>query len=285
MKVILNEISIENRFLNLNDFLSKLKDIVAIYTLNIQELEILKPSNLYSINLFDNIPLQTLLFDKRFNRNDEIRRLKSILSNLIQEEPFWDASPLHQISDQYKCDFTTKLHSYGIAEACEREQYILSFCTDEFINCEIISVEKNADEILEVKNIWSKKYLLDELLEKGSIDYLTYCKNRLKKTNLLFDELEEDYGFKTLNAEQSRLFINKFKEFSKMNWDQISQSSGLRYKEYSPSGISWFKGTRYEFEKIMKFRINDKYRCFGYRCGDNFKVLRFETDHKISDNG
>ncbi|MBN9901369.1 hypothetical protein [Bacillus thuringiensis] len=285
MKVILNEISIENKFIDLNDFLNKLKAIVAIYRLNIKELEILKPSNLYSINLFSNVPLQTLLFDKKFNRNDEIRRLKSILSNLIQEEPFWDTTPLHKISDQYKCEFTAKLHSYGIAEACEREKYILSFFTDEFKNQGLVSVEKNGDEVFEVKNIWSKNYLLDELLEKSSIDYLTYCTNRFKKTNLSFDELDEDYGFAILNMEQSGLYINRFKEFSKMSWEQICQSSGLRYKEYSPSGTSWFKGTLYESEKIMKFRVNDKYRCFGYRVGDIFRVLRFEIDHKISDKG
>ena len=38
-------------------------------------------------------------------------------------------------------------------------------------------------------------------------------------------------------------------------------------------------------KQIMKFRINDKMRCFGYRKKDYFRLLRIERDHKISNKG
>ena len=35
----------------------------------------------------------------------------------------------------------------------------------------------------------------------------------------------------------------------------------------------------------MKFRFSGVMRCFGYRKGDRFRVLRLERDHTVSDNG
>lgn len=35
----------------------------------------------------------------------------------------------------------------------------------------------------------------------------------------------------------------------------------------------------------MKIRCNDIIRAFGYRKGDQFKILRIERDHKISNYG
>ncbi|WP_373031749.1 hypothetical protein, partial [Sulfurovum sp.] len=60
---------------------------------------------------------------------------------------------------------------------------------------------------------------------------------------------------------------------------EISASDGIEYKKYNNT-LSGFTGI-----DIYKFRINQKYRCFGYRKGEIFYVLHFETDHKLSDRG
>lgn len=37
--------------------------------------------------------------------------------------------------------------------------------------------------------------------------------------------------------------------------------------------------------KLMKFRFSRRMRCFGYRKGNRFRLLRIERDHKKSDKG
>ena len=62
---------------------------------------------------------------------------------------------------------------------------------------------------------------------------------------------------------------------------------GLEYKKYTPAEKkkNWFLGRKYSGKTIMKFRFSGAMRCFGYRKGDRFRVLRLERDHTISDNG
>lgn len=36
---------------------------------------------------------------------------------------------------------------------------------------------------------------------------------------------------------------------------------------------------------IMKFRFSGRMRCFGYRNGEHFRLLRIERDHKRSNKG
>ncbi|RLA70977.1 MAG: hypothetical protein DRG24_06135 [Epsilonproteobacteria bacterium] len=71
-----------------------------------------------------------------------------------------------------------------------------------------------------------------------------------------------------------------------MSWDDIKNSDGLEYKQYKPNKKDdWFRKTIYSSKDIYKFRITQKYRCFGYRDMDKFFILRFEIDHKKSDKG
>ena len=73
-----------------------------------------------------------------------------------------------------------------------------------------------------------------------------------------------------------------------MSWDNIMSSDGLEYKKYNKPNKrkkGWFREGTYKNTDIYKFRVTQEYRCFGYRTGDEFFVLRFEIDHSISDNG
>ena len=70
------------------------------------------------------------------------------------------------------------------------------------------------------------------------------------------------------------------------DWTEIAQDAALRYKEYKPSRKeNWFLGSPYEDMTIHKFRCGNPKRCFGFRQGDVFYVLRMERDHSISDKG
>lgn len=285
MEIILNELSVEEKFIDLNHFLTQLKEIIEIYRLGLETVQILKPSNLYQIKLFDSVTFQDILTNRTYAMDDAVRRYKSIIGNMIQNDPFWDIDKLHNDSDIYVCDYTSKEFDYGIAEACERDKIILSFGCEDFIACDMVLVEKNNSEELEVINVNSKDQLLQLLMESTEISPLLYCKEKFKNTNISFDKINEGYGFESVTPKDIKIFISAFEQFSKMSWEQIYNSPGFKYKAYQPSGDSWFKDTPYENETIDKFRVTRKFRCFGYREGDIFYALRFEIDHNISDNG
>ena len=69
-----------------------------------------------------------------------------------------------------------------------------------------------------------------------------------------------------------------------MGTDEKVEANG---KKYTPKEKkkNWFVGSKYSGKTIMKFRFSDTMRCFGYRKGDKFKILRLERDHTISNNG
>lgn len=287
MQLIINEISIEKKFLDLTDFLTHLKEIISVYKLEIEGLEIYKPSYLYDVILFDEIKFWDVLTDKRYSRDDMIRRYKVLLDNMVSKDPYWDLDMKHNTSDEYDCEFTSKKFNYGIAEACERDKVILSFSCEEFLKCEIINVNKNGSTLIDIVNICSKDRLLEHMKITDEIKSLDYCKLKFQNTNLSFDEINEEYGFELLDKENTEIFIATFNQFSQMSWQQITSSNGLRFKPYSPSkeNESWFYGTPHQTKKIFKFRVTQKFRCFGYRKEDVFYILRFELSHKISDEG
>jgi hypothetical protein len=87
-------------------------------------------------------------------------------------------------------------------------------------------------------------------------------------------------GFSRIQSAEQSLFVDTFRKFEELTWDQIHDDKGLDYKEYH--GII---GTCYRDIKIYKFRASQKFRCHGYREKDSFVVIGFETDHKLSDRG
>jgi len=133
------------------------------------------------------------------------------------------------------------------------------------------------------------EHLKNYLLENSDLKPLNYCKLKFQETNLNFSLIEDKYGFDSLNSNQIKEFLNAFMEFSKMTWEDIIKSDGLEYKQYNKPKklkvLGWFRDAPYKNTDIYKFRITQKYRCFGYRKGNEFFILRFELDHKISDQG
>lgn len=87
-------------------------------------------------------------------------------------------------------------------------------------------------------------------------------------------------GFAEVQAEEQALFIDTFKKFEKLTWDNIHENKWLNYKEYHGI-ISRTNGEK----QTYKFRVSKKFRCHGYREKDSFVVIGFETDHKLSDQG
>ena len=71
------------------------------------------------------------------------------------------------------------------------------------------------------------------------------------------------------------------------SFETMAKDDGLEYKSIhqSEKGKLVFISQNIGNKCIMKIRCNDIIRAFGYRKGDQFKILRIERDHKISNYG
>ena len=96
---------------------------------------------------------------------------------------------------------------------------------------------------------------------------------------------EEDVGF--IRLQFTDIYGTLDKVVQHESFETMAKDDGLEYKKYTPKqkGKNWFSSAKYRNKCIMKIRCNDIIRAFGYRKGDQFKILRIERDHKISNYG
>jgi hypothetical protein len=273
MEVLLNELSLTGQFKDEDDFFNNFDSILEIIKL----LDILNFSIAKEYMFFDvAITSQYKLDDFLKLRTDRAKRMKRFLAKLIQNKPFWNEIQKHDCANHNYVFNGLDICNSSLAESCERDKTVLSFLHNDFLD-DNISVKKNMMNI-DIYNIVDRNKFLEYLLLIDKIEAFLYCNLKFKNSNLNFSKLENEYGFDLLlNKQQVDEFIDSFKQFSMMSWQNIMSSDGLQYKKYN--------GTEFKSENIYKFRVTQKYRCFGYREKDEFFVLRFEIDHKMSDNG
>jgi hypothetical protein len=281
MDILVNELSLDSQFRSEEEFLDNFDSVLKI----IKIIELLNFSLLKEYRLFDkNITPSFKLIDFTKSKTDEARKFKSFLLKLSQNPPYWNNNQQHDCSNVYEYN-GENICDTSLAESCERDKIVLSFKHNDFNNlsCNILKNE----ESIKLFNIIDTTNFLNHLLKNSEISCLEYCQNKFKDSKLNFDYINSGYGFDSLDTpQQKQEFIEAFELFDRTDWSNILASVGLEYKQYSPSkSNNWFKSTEFENCNIYKFRVTQKYRCFGYRESDVFYILRFEIDHKISDNG
>ncbi|WP_202410167.1 hypothetical protein [Pontibacillus yanchengensis] len=285
MEIVVNGFSVDGNFNDENEFYKSLYEIVRIErVMSDFSFSLLKHYELYSSLVTRELTLNDVLTIKESRANDEVTIFKRLLSNLTQTPPFWNDNQKHSHNDKYTCEYTSDTYGYSLAEACERDQLVLSF---DHINFRVpsINIQKNAQD-KQLINFFSFYEFLDYLYEEGFIDALYYCKKKFDSGMISFELLEKGYGFETLENQEIPQYISTFEYFNDSTWSDIFQNNSLDYKLYQPSKENdWFKESKFSNKKIYKFRTSQKYRCFGFRENDTFYVLRFDTTHEISDNG
>lgn len=277
MEIIINELSLSGQFNSEDDFINNLEKLLPIIKL-IDELKFILLKNHLFLNsqITPNKKLDKILHSK-YSKYSRVRRFKSYLLKLAYNPSYWEEAQKHSCQNDTYVYNSRDICDTSLAEASQRGKLILSFKHNDYDNKKL-QIKKN-DNNINIVNIFSKDILLDSLYQNNTINALVFCKHKFSNSNLNFERLEIDYGFNQLNKNQTTVFINAFNTFSASSWADISNSSGLRYKQYNGD---WFGGN---YSTIYKFRVSDKYRCFGYRREDIFYILRFEIDHRISDGG
>jgi hypothetical protein len=281
MDILINELSLEGQFPTVTDFIYKgLNPFITVLD-EIAALDyiLLKKYDLYNSMITEDKTLHDILIGRISREYDQIRKLKRKLAMLF-EEPYWEDDKKHYDYDIYVFN-GRKINKSSLAESCERDRVVVSFIHRNF---EVLKLQviKNQEGI-SIDNLYDKLHFLELMKSRDEIEFEKYIRQRFRGSKLNFAFTSKRSGFGLLNSsEVKNAFLSSFKKFEKMKWDDILKDDGFDYKPYKDQDL--FK-RKYNDKNICKFRTSQKYRCFGYRENDTFFVIRFESDHKLSDKG
>lgn len=283
--IYLNELSLDGQFNTMDDFFQAAFTFMkCLKFVSERHCQIQKHSMLYGRK----ITKDKTLNDLRGMRGDQITRLKSLLLSVTDTPPFWDYKEefAQDLASEYICEHKD-VSATSLAEAAEDNGLLLSFPHEEYQD-KVLSVVKNGQDILYLPSAVTVKFMAEHLMNRGRLEFKEYLMVKYAGTRLNFSTLEQEYGFDDFEKHEIDDCLTSFDKFVSLHtWEEIYQDQGLKYKQYSPSSenYDWFRGTAYYGKSIDKFRCGNPKRCFGYRDGDVFYVLRMERDHKISDHG
>ena len=166
MEVLVNELSLNRQFSSIEDFLANgLNIMLPVLKGFPDDVSICKTYNLYECGVTNEITLHHILVSDYSRTLDEIRRYKLFFSKFFQD-PYWEDSQCHSSSDIYFFN-GQNVSGTSIAEACEREQMLLSFNRGGF---DIKSLEVTKDDhTISVINLRTQIDLEDLLIDDETI--------------------------------------------------------------------------------------------------------------------
>jgi hypothetical protein len=276
MQILFNELSLTGQFSDHDDFVKNallpfigvLKEMQGFSTL------LLKKSDVWDKMITPTCNLHSFLVARR--PSDEASRLKSAIANLTKE-PFWDLDSKQESGSEYDLN-GSDITGSSPAEACERDRIVVSFLLSAASSDPLNILRNNIN--IQLLNLTYPGKLPNILWTNKRISFESYLKAQFSGGKLDFSRVDEKIGFSGIEPKEQSLFVDTFRKFEILTWEQIHSDSGLEYKKYSgTTPVS--KGSTISY----KFRASKKIRCHGYRENDSFIVIGFETDHKLSDQG
>jgi len=278
MEVLINELSLSGQFDSIEHFVeSGLKPFVkALNDIDFQSDLLYKKYDFYQSKITSNHTIYDTLTGNISRQYDEIRKFKSQLTRLF-DNPYWEDNPKHSTNNVYVYN-GIKVSGFSLAEACERDRMVVSFSHNDFRFTQL-NVYKNESKI-ELDNLFEQRHFTQVAYQRNCIPFDVYCDKIFSNSKLNFSKLNLKEGFSLVRKEDEPLFFDGFRKFVELSWQQIFVDDALDYKEFNNK--NYFKNIS---EKIFKFRISQKYRCFGYVKNSVFFVLQFDIEHKLSDLG
>lgn len=279
MEVLINELSLHGQFENENHFEEEglIPFAGVLKELKNNNATVFKTYDLYSYNITTTLSMYDYLTAQTSRLSDVTKRLKSLLTAFVLDEPYWENTQKHSSEGTYMLD-EENIVGFSLAEACERDKVVMSFNSDDFKQSKILIHKDNTEEIV-LDNLTNKGHCNEVNRERNNIGIAEYCVTRFKGDKLDFSKIDSKLGFELLKKEDEELFIDAFRKFTELSWQQINVDDALDYKSY-PDNDKIFKNISHD---IHKFRVTKKYRCFGYVANGVFYVLRFDLEHKLSD--
>ena len=181
MEILINELSLHGQFATIDEFVNiAVKPLLSLLQQYDPERDvILKKYDLWSANVTATATLQQVFKGSYSRTNDEIRRSKAQLANLI-DNPFWEDTRKHNAPDTYQYN-TSNVFDTSLAESCERDRIVMSFVSSQF-NFTTLIVKKNSTDI-SIDNLINHNHLFALVRARGLVvDFSLSDTSRFKKT-------------------------------------------------------------------------------------------------------
>lgn len=284
MDFILNERSLHGQFRSVDEFLKSLGANLQCFKLvrSQKQGEIRKIADFYKCKITEELGLGEL---RHYPRSDELSRFRIALDKEMRTEPYWDLEPVHDYGISYWMG-EEDMAATAVAEAAVRQESLLSFDSAVYSDRRLC-IKCDGDEY-NVISIYRPAYLAECFGEQMGLERDECLKARYAETRLDCTLLEKEHGAEYLEKEEYVLLLGTLDKFVRHeSWESIGLDDGLEYKKYTPASDEedWFRNSVYGNQTIMKFRFSRRMRCFGYRKGNRFRLLRIERNHKKSDKG
>ena len=182
MEILINELSLHGQFATVDDFVNTaVKPLLSLLQQYDPDRDvILKKYDLWSANVTATATLQEVFKGSYSRTNDEIRRSKAQLANLI-DNPFWEDTRKHNRPDTYQHN-ATNVFDTSLAESCERDKVVLSFTSAQFSSTLLI-VEKNSTPN-SIDNLIVDSHFYNLVRARGLVvDFSLSDTSRFKKTH------------------------------------------------------------------------------------------------------
>jgi len=278
-EILINELSLNGQFNSVNEFIegALIKFNALLTEIKGSNVLLYKNFVFYKSKITVDKTIHYILVDTISRQYDEIRKMKSSLACLF-EEPYWENNQKHSPNIFYMF-MGNCVTGQSLAEACERDRMAISFIHPDFSSKSLLILKENTEITLD--NLVNRIDYIETAYNKNIINCEEYCKKRFKDDKLDFSKINLKESFDLLSKEEENLFIDGFRKFTELTWQQIFVDDALEFKEYKDN-----KGHfKFVNKKIHKFRISRKYRCFGYIEQGIFYVLLFDLTHILSDDG
>jgi len=175
--------SLKGQFGSVDEFISDgLKPLILLLSqIDSSRDVLLKKYDFYDCKVTSTVTLHELFKGSYSRTCDEIRKVKSQLS-LLLDKPYWQDSQKHMKPDDYQFNGTDIFDS-SLAESCERDKVVMSFiCTD--YNTAKLEVNKNALNI-SIDNLFDQQTMFRLVRERGLVvDFSITDTSRFKRTRI-----------------------------------------------------------------------------------------------------
>jgi len=143
MEIIINELSLIGQFEDENNFFDSFDCVLRILKI-IDELKftLSKEYNFFESKITRNQILQDVLKV----RSDRARKMKSFVSKLTNNPPFWNNNKKHNCDNNKYIYNSKNICNTSLAESCERDKIIISFKHSNFSN-KNLEVQKDSINI------------------------------------------------------------------------------------------------------------------------------------------
>ncbi len=278
MEILFNELSLTGQFSDQDDFIKTafLPFVGVLKEMQGFSMLLLKKSDSWEKMITPTITLHSFLVNDAFRKFDEVRRFKSAIAGLTKE-PFWDSDSKQDANTTYLFN-GEDISGSSPAEACERDKVVVSFVLSP-ASSDPLNIIRNGKNV-PLLNLTVLGKLTQHLWDNRLISFELYLKGRFSGGKLDFSRVDAKLDFSVVQTSDQSLFVDTFRKFEDLTWDQIVCDNGLDYKEFHGTISNFYHGV-----KTYKFRASRKIRCHGYRDKDSFVVIGFEIDHKLSDQG